>query len=165
LKSTRLNLIAGLVTLTGNYSEVKELAENIFDVNLMKERKTKIEAENVDILLVNTTGSDLLINRVLAFLRELGLKNVKTMNLKNVEQEKTMVVDFTESRYPFSLDEIIKKVPAEKSEEIDEVIKEKIEKNEKSIIIVLGSDIIKNYTYDEISKEESESNLKEEKQD
>lgn len=165
LKSTRFNSIAGLVTRTGNYSEIKELAENIFDVNLMKERKAKIEAENVDILLVNTTENDLLLARVLAFLRELGLKNVKTMNLKNVEQEKTMVVDFTESRYPFSLDEIIKKVPAEKSEKIDEVVKEKIEKNEKSIIIVLGSDIIKNYTYDEISKEESESDLKEEKQD
>lgn len=162
LKSARFysetQAISGLVTRTGNYSEIQDLAENIFDINLLKERKVEIEKEDAEILLVNATENSLLTTRVKIFLKELGMKNVETISVKNFEQKKTMVIDFTESGYPFSLDEIIKKIPAEKVEEIDEDLEEKIEKNEKSIIIILGDDVVGNYTYDEIEKDELENN-------
>lgn len=157
--------MSGLVTRSGNYHEIKELAENIFDINYMKERKVKIEEENVEIILVNTTEDQIILSRVKSFLKTLGLKNVEVLNVYNNEQENTTVIDYTNATNPFSLDEVIKKIPAKKVDEIPENISSvktsiyrvsNIENMDGDFVIILGSDIIKSYGYDEISKDELE---------
>lgn len=160
LRSARLHFngrsMSGLVTRAGNYNEIEELAENIFDINYIKERRAKIEEENVEIILVNMTEDKIVLSRVKSFMKELGLKNVKVVNVYDNEQKITSVIDSTNGNNPFSLDEIIKKIPAEKVDEISEDVLDKVEKYDSDFVIVLGSDIIKSYGYDEISKDELE---------
>lgn len=160
LRSARLYFnsgsMSGLVTRSGNYHEIKELAENIFDINYAKERKTKIEQEEVTITLINTTEDQVVLSRVKTFLKTLGLKNVEVLNVYNNEQETTVVIDYSDSANPFSLDEVIKKIPAKKVDEIPEDISNQIIEIDNDFVIILGNDIIKSYGYDEISKDELE---------
>ncbi|MCK4635886.1 MAG: LCP family protein [Candidatus Moranbacteria bacterium] len=160
LRSTRLyfngHSMSGLITRTGNYSEIKELAENIFDIDYIKERKDKIKEENVEIILINTTEDKIVLSRVKSFLKELGLKNIETVSIYNDEQKITTVIDYSNGNNPFSLDEIIKKIPAEKVDEIPDGLYNEIGNIDGDFVIVLGSDIIKGYGYDEISQNELE---------
>ncbi|MEA3323342.1 MAG: hypothetical protein U9Q12_03910, partial [Patescibacteria group bacterium] len=82
-------------------------------------------------------------------LQVLGFEDITIgKNTKN-NQSTTVVIDTTNGTKPFSLDELIKKLPAQKDKTPQNNYKT-------DFIIILGSDMLDSYTYTEISQEELE---------
>ncbi len=146
--------ISGLTPRTGNYKEIRERAELIFDLQKIAQREKDIHGEEPTITLINTTSDTDLPERVSGLLKKIGFQSITVFsdpkNKKNVPQETTAIVDRTSGSKPFSLDELIKKVPATKgATDIDKKITS-------DFAIMLGNDILNTYTYTEISRDELE---------
>lgn len=103
-----------LVPRVGNFSEVEDLAENIFDLNKLRERRGKIEGEDSKITLINQSTDRQLDVKVRDVLEEnLGFKSVILKpSPRGKTEATTRVYDRTQGQKIFSLDEIIKKIPA-----------------------------------------------------
>lgn len=141
--------ISGLVPRIGSHKEIHERAANIFDLNKIAQRQKDIESESPTITLAYTTGQRSTANRIKNSLSIIGFNNITITSHENDSTEKTVVLDNTRSEKPFSLDELLKKLPAKKSNEANSVY-------ETDFVIVLGDDIVETYRYVEITKEELE---------
>jgi LCP family protein required for cell wall assembly len=140
--------ISGLVPRIGNYKEIRDRAENIFDLNKIAKRQEEISKESPTITIVNATKNNNLIANTQKALYALGFKNIQT-GKKTSNAEKTIIIDTTSGTKPFSLDELIKKLPAQKSDQTSS-------EYDSDFIIILGDDILDSYSYTEISQEELE---------
>lgn len=154
LISTRRGNMSGLAPRTGNYKEIRERADLIFDLQKIAQREKDIADESPTITLINTTTNTELAQRVTSLLGKIGFHDITTYTdpkkKKVATQDQTIIIDRTTGAKPFSLDELIKKVPATKSEsQIDKKITS-------DFVIILGNDILDIYTYAEISREELE---------
>lgn len=146
--------ISGLTPRTGNYKEIRERADLIFDLQKIAQREKDIDNEEPTIALINTTADTNLTGRVSALLQKIGFQKITVFSdpkiKKIVPQETTTVIDRTSGAKPFSLDELIKKVPATKGDAT-------LDKNiTADFAIILGNDILDTYTYTEISRDELE---------
>ena len=142
--------ISGLVPRIGSYKEIRERAENLFDLNKIAQRKKDIQDESpTTITLINASNERPITGRVRNTLHMIGFNDVIIKYEKDIASEKTYVIDNTQSNKPFSLDELLKKLPAEKSSETET-------EYETDFVVVLGNDIVDTYTYTEISQEELE---------
>jgi LCP family protein required for cell wall assembly len=138
-----------LVPRVGNFSEIQEQAANIFDADILKKRKELIFEEKAAIVLINESGDPSLSWKVKNMLSEkMQIKNVEIENSKTtLQREKTIVTDNTASKKLYTLDEIIKKLPAT------------LEKNNPTLndsmkadfAIFLGKDLLDAYNYEEDS--------------
>jgi LCP family protein required for cell wall assembly len=138
-----------LVPRVGNFSEIQEQAANIFDANILKKRKELISEEKADIVLINESGDPSLSWKVKSMLSEkIQIKNVDIENSKTtLQREKTIVTDNTASKKLYTLDEIIKKLPA--------ILEKNNPTSNDSIkadfTIFLGKDLLDAYNYEEDS--------------
>jgi LCP family protein required for cell wall assembly len=149
--------ISGLVPRIGNYKQIREQAQNIFNLNKISQRKAEIVKEEPTITLINATKNYALTNNLKQTLLSLGFSDISVAkNADKSTEEKTLIIDTTHSTKPFSLDELIKKLPAQKSNQTSS-------EYDSDFIIILGNDILDSYSYTEISQEELEDdNLKNE---
>lgn len=150
-----------LVTRVGNYSEIQDLAKNIFNLDEIKRRKEEMEKENANIAIVNKSGDSSLAKKIKSLLEDnLEFKNVSILeNSSEKKIKSSQIEDFTDGRVPFTLDELIKKLPARLSENV--IISESsLDENLKDydLIVIIGSDLIEPYSYEESSMEEMEKN-------
>ncbi|XLQ19768.1 MAG: LCP family protein [Candidatus Moraniibacteriota bacterium] len=143
--------ISGLVPRSGTYAEIQDQAKNLFDLDKIKQRQDEIEDESPTIILINTTSKNVISARVKTALLSLGFDDVIIKSNNYNTQNKTTIIDNTGGIKTFSLDELIKKLPAKK----DTQAKTKYEDTD--FVILLGSDMVDAYTYTEISQEELES--------
>lgn len=145
-----------LVPRIGNYTEIQDLAKNIFDLKILEKRKADITNENPIIGLIDKTGNYTTYSKVEKLLkRGLGFKNIYKLDAKNnFASEKTLILNLSNKK-PFSLDELIKKVPATLSNEKN-LLPEKItdDKKEFDLIIILGENLNQIYHYEEDSIED-----------
>jgi len=142
-----------LVPKVGSYSQVYELAENIFDIEKIQRRKKEFSKEEAAITLINESGDGTLSEKVRRVLSDsLGVKPylIKMATGEKIRQ-KTEVIDNTDGQKIFTLDEIVKTTPASLSQKSE---------TESSIAsdfeLYLGKDLIEIYRYEEVSKEEYE---------
>ena len=147
-----------LVPRAGNYSEIQELAKNIFDLNVLKARQQKIADENAQITLLNASNDFMLPQKIRKFLSQnLNFKNITIIKNESLKQTpSTKIIDLTSGQKPFSLDELTKKIPATLSENSTEknLLPEKIDKSENTdydFIIILGKDLKASHNYQEDS--------------
>jgi len=145
-----------LVPRAGNYSEIQETAKNIFTRNATKDRLLFIENESASIALLNYSGDPKLSGKVRSLLGDLGFSTIHTFAKQTSQNlETTFLLDFTHKKKPYSLDEIIKRVPAQLSQDSYESYLPKPEKSDKyDLILLLGKDIIETYNWEEASWEE-----------
>lgn len=147
-----------LVPRVGNCSEIKETAENIFDLNIIKRKQEEIEKENASIVIINKSGNDNIAKKIPKLLSEnLSFKNITVIRNDNTKQENenmTYAYDLTDGIKPFTLDELVKKLPAEASYKLPEKYKKIIEKSQPEIVVVLGKDLIERYNMEEGSIDE-----------
>lgn len=123
-------------------------------------RQKDIVAEKPSIAIVNRSDNTALPARVTAALQTIGFDTVRHITpprttARNEVQEAattTTIADLTGGEKPFSLDELIKKLPAEKSTEQFDT-----DTYPADFVIVLGTDIIPAYTYTAISQDELEN--------
>lgn len=138
-----------LVPRVGNYSEIQDLAKNIFDQKEISKRQDEIKNEDASIAIINKSGDANLVTKIKKLLSErLGMKNVKIISNEENElaSNSTIATNQNGTSKIFTTDELIKKLPAKLSEENNS--------SEEDITISLGTDLINTYKYDEDSIEE-----------
>ncbi|HBO17185.1 MAG: hypothetical protein UR69_C0002G0160 [Candidatus Moranbacteria bacterium GW2011_GWE2_35_2-] len=147
-----------LVPRVGNYSEIQELAHNIFDLNFIARKKEEIEKEKTTLAIINTTDDSELTNKIVGLLQD-KLSFDKISIIKNSTNQKlssTLIFDNTERLKPFSLDEIAGKLPAIITDNKNAIIKdEKIENYD--FLLMLGTDLIPLYSFEEDSFEDMQN--------
>jgi polyisoprenyl-teichoic acid--peptidoglycan teichoic acid transferase len=145
-----------LVPRMGNFSEVKDLAENIFTLEKIEKRKEEIYREAARIVLVNRSSDRQLGMAVKKMIEEkMAITDAILLSEKNnSEAENTEVIDFTRGEKIFTLDELLKKLPARLAENNDSVVELR---EETDLLIVLGNDLVEPYSYEENSLEELDS--------
>lgn len=145
--------ISGLVPRIGttNYKEIREHANNIFNLKKIEQRMRDIANEQPSISVINASSDSMLGHRVVHALVAIGFTEVsqETDAISDLPRDQTIVIDRTGGEKPFSLDEIIKKVPAKK----DAIDTHDIDTD---FVIILGNDILDAYTYTIISQDEME---------
>ncbi|KKP69239.1 MAG: hypothetical protein UR66_C0001G0121 [Candidatus Moranbacteria bacterium GW2011_GWE1_35_17] len=154
-----------LVPRVGNYTEVQELAKNIFNLKILEKRKEEIKNENPSIALINNTGNSATYSKIeLLLKKKLGFENIKKLNpsiaIDRLKSDysttaNTSIFDLTLGRKPFSLDELIKKIPTSLNTDnsyLSIAIKEDIINYD--LVIILGEDLNDIYRYDEDSLED-----------
>lgn len=139
-----------LVPRVGNFSEIHDLAANIFDLNKIKERQAKFKDEGASIAITNQSGEPALLPKIQLLLREtLGLKTVTIVHeTAATKRDATVVTDNTGGAKLYTLDELLKRIPATLDKNNG------IINTETDFTIFLGSDIVKTYLFDEDSVEE-----------
>ncbi len=138
----------GLMPRTGSYTEIRDLAENVFDVDKIKKRREKVIAEDAKIIIINQSDVPALTARTQKLLtKDLGLTNVSvaTSELLGIENE-TLIIDYSDGKKVFTADEIMRQL--ETKREDHNVYADSIEK-EADIIIVIGSDLEEQILYEE----------------
>ncbi len=140
-----------LVPRVGNYSEIQDAAQNIFNQAEIKKRQVAIAEEAATIEIINQSGDSQLATKVRAMLTEnLGLKKV-TFSATSAPDlaEQTSLQDNTNGLKLFTLDELLKKLPAKLASE-----KVTSENSKAELIIILGKDLIENYKFETDSIED-----------
>lgn len=147
-----------LVPRVGNYSEIQDLASNIFDQNQIKKRQNEIISENASVAIINKSEDLQLSSKIRELLSErLGIKNVRVIQASSEEiSEKTLIHDNTQGGKIFTLDELIKKLPASLADKPATLNSESDGETEQSgdIIVTLGSDIVETHSFEEDSIED-----------
>jgi len=145
-----------LIPRIGNFSEIQELAQNVFDLNKIKRRKEEIAKENANVVVINKSEEAGLVFKIKKLLSEnFGYKNVIVVSdSQKTAEEKTTAYDLTSGSKPFTLDEIVGKLPASASYDFPENYRNAIKNVSADIVVVLGKDIISKYNMDEDSVEE-----------
>ena len=140
-----------LVPRVGNYSEIQELAENIFNLNELKRKREEIAREDARIFIENRSGKPGLTEKIEKVLKEnLNYKNISVSSRPGkMTLEKTIAYDMTDGQKPFTLNELVTKLPAEASYEKGQ-LSEESQKNETiDIFLVLGKDVVEIYDIEE----------------
>ncbi|MFH0969427.1 MAG: LCP family protein [Patescibacteria group bacterium] len=127
-----------LVPRVGNYSEIQDIFENIFDLDSIRRRKAEIEKENASIIIANQSGYPNLPQKIKELLNDkMGIKNVSIeSSVNNKISEKTTVYDNTRGQKLFTLDEIVKKLDAKLNNNYRDIIE-----SESDLVLILGSDL------------------------
>lgn len=146
-----------LVPRVGNYTEIQDLAKNIFDLQILEGRKAAIKNEGPSIALIDNTADYKTYTKVENLLKKkMGFENITKLNLPtDFSTTDTTIFDLTFGKKPFSLDELIKKIPATLNQDNSSLaikIKEEIIKYD--MLIILGKDLDDIYHYDEDSLED-----------
>ncbi len=146
-----------LVPRIGNYTEIQDLAKNIFDLKVLEKRKADIKNENPAIALIDKTGNYTTYTKVKHLLnKRFGFENIEKLNTDtDFSTDITTVFDLSAGKKTFSLDELIKKIPATYNKDNSSLsikLKEDIVKYD--LIIILGKDLNTIYQYDEDSIED-----------
>lgn len=145
-----------LIPRVGNYSEIQDLARNIFDLNKLKRRREEIARENATVALINKSGDNNIAGKIKKMLSEnLVYKNVSIVDDSTKDLENTTIIyDSTSGIKPFSLDELAVKLPAQVSYSLPDKYKKVAEKNPPDITVVIGKDLIEKYNMAEDSIED-----------
>jgi len=155
-----------LIPRVGNYSEIQDLAQNIFDLDIIRRRQAEIKKEEANIAIINQSSDYSLVFKIKNLLeKDLGFK--KAAILKSASDEtrnQSVAIDLTLGEKPFSLDEIIKRLPAKLGNNSESDIMDLSASllpslgkgwNEKyDFIILLGEDLEKIYSFEEDSLED-----------
>jgi LCP family protein required for cell wall assembly len=108
-----------LVPRSGTWEEIRDLADNLFDLSLKQTREENLRKENSHILIASTgaRGADARILR--SFLKEsVGLSSVETILLpKNIPAPESFITERENLATPYALDALLKALPLEKNSE------------------------------------------------
>ncbi|MDD5084136.1 MAG: LCP family protein [Candidatus Moranbacteria bacterium] len=141
-----------LVPRVGNYSEIQDVAANLFDINAIKRRGEAIAAEEASITIINRSSSPSLTYRVKRLLQEnlgSGQVRIATDNSTESAQNDSFIIDNTDREKPFSLDELLKKLPITLKESDGSMTQE--DEPSSDFILILGDKLGKDLDFEEDS--------------
>jgi LCP family protein required for cell wall assembly len=152
LKGSHVAGVSALVPRVGNWSETREVAQNIFNTNEIKRKREEISKENATVVIINKSGNNLVSSRIIKLLKDsFGYKNVVILTDRNKNlEEATFVYDLTNGNSPFTLNELIKKLSAKNSSTLDLAYKNLISNVSADLVLVIGQDLIPHYSMAEL---------------
>lgn len=140
-----------LVPKVGTYSQIHDLAENIFDLEKIERRKQEFSRENASIKIINESGDSNLTEKIKTSVGDaLGIKKYEIQTERSEKtRDESIIADDSMGNKIFTLDELLRIVPAAISVSTDENISTKSD-----FTLYLGKDLLDIYKYEEVSKEE-----------
>ncbi len=141
-----------LVPRVGNYSELQDLAQNIFNQTELKKREQAIADEKASLEIINRSSDNQLASKVRKLLTEnLNLKNVRIGQETNSTTlfSKTTVTDNSNGSKIFTTDELLKKLPAVLATQASNPTNSKAD-----LVITLGEDLVSAYKFETDSIED-----------
>ena len=153
-----------LVPRTGNWSEIQELSENIFQLEQLEKKRVEIQKENARLTILDKSGGFPLSEKIKKFLSsDLNYENISLLVDKNYsEEEKSVIVDLTNGQKPFSLEEIATKLPAAVSYQAPAWMEKILNNQTTDLVVVIGKDLIDSYNKEEGTLEDLEKTRTEE---
>lgn len=145
-----------LVPRVGNYSEVQELAQNIFDLDKLKRKRQAIAEEDANIAIIDRSGEPRLMEKIRKLLSEnLDYKNISILPApdKSLAAD-TVAYDLTNGTKPFTADELVAKLPAKISYSADTAALSLASGKKPDIVVVLGKDLAQRYNGEEATLED-----------
>lgn len=160
-----------LLPRTGDWSQVQELAENIFDLDRLNARRTALKEEAAHVALINESEEPLLGSRIVSLLSEnLGIRHAQVITLPSPDnegvkenerafRETSLLISQNGTAAFYTADEIVKKLSIQVSESktIDSLISlpspsslpslKILEKSD--LVILLGNDLAKKLSFEE----------------
>jgi polyisoprenyl-teichoic acid--peptidoglycan teichoic acid transferase len=154
LKIVHAGQFSTLIPRVGNYSEVQDLAQNIFDLDKLKRTREEIAGENARIAIVNQSGDNSLSEKIRKLLNvNLDYKNVVVVNNFNKSTtDASTVYDATNGTKPFTSNELVTKLPATIS--YSSYSLPAYSGSKFDIVVVLGKDLAAKYNMEEGTLEE-----------
>ena len=135
-----------LLPRTGNYEEIRDVAKNIFDLEVIERKKHEVISENAYVAIVNETGIKDFDRKLKNLLDKLGYetklaqpvsKKSGSSFAKNAKE--TTVYDLSEGIKPFSLENMSKKLGAKISIYLPEDLSDTCGKVD--LCLIAGTDI------------------------
>ncbi len=162
-KTTPVGTVVGLTPRSGDWDEINEYAKEIFSLEKITLRRDAIVAEDPLVLIRNASGQKIIGDRVQKLLKGIGFTNVEIQTVRSTELVSS-VSDFTGGQKPFSLNEIISRITSNQRKPSDDLLdlhpQSSNNKTKEAILVILGKDLIKTYTYEEASRELVEKDYK-----
>jgi LCP family protein required for cell wall assembly len=147
-----------LIPRTGNYDEVKDIAENIFDLELLERKEKEIENEKARATIVNASGSAGFDKKLAGLLEKMGYDAKAAATGKKISVPMTdvrsKIFDISKTK-PFSLEDLSKKLNAEVSQNMS--VSFSFQCQNSDLCIIAGTDLIGRLDYEEGTIEELES--------
>lgn len=142
-----------LVPRVGNYSEIRDYAENVFDLRRLERRREEIARENASVIVINQSDAPSLAQRVRHVLADdLNFAHVLIFPSDQGVRRRslTAVIDRSGGTFPFTVDELLKRLPAQRATDDGAIL----QVDDADIIVFLGNDIVPKYVYAEDSVED-----------
>lgn len=130
-----------LVPRIGSWSEIHDVAENIFRLDALKERQAKVTAENAAVAILYGKSDSTLAQKLGRLIRDgMSLGSVDLVPLGALENrpERSIITDRSGLRKPFSLDELLKRFSLER---VDSLAYAVSATRDPDLIIVIGDDM------------------------
>lgn len=140
-----------LVPRVGNWSEINDVSENIFQLDALKIRRKQIAEEQAKIIIVSATENITAAEKMKRLISEMGFSEVSiTLSpaLKN-NLKQSMIVDRSELKKPFSLDELMKKFTLKQEVALPPELSFVTIPDASDFAIVIGSDLADKLSFDE----------------
>jgi len=148
-----------LAPRSGSFEEITDLAKNIFDLSSLKKRHANIQEENARVTLISY-GNARIAEKIQRLLLDLGFGKVSIFyeDASRGIPEKSILLDESNRSKPYSLDEIIKVIPADYSVS-SQITPELPDSFSQDIILLLGKDSHERHGWEEVSVEEWQSEI------
>jgi hypothetical protein len=145
-----------LVPRVGNWNEIRDLAAHLFDLNAIRRRQEEMKKEDASVAVINLSDNANLSGKIRRLLQEnLGFGDVAVLPPSAASdaslQEESVVIDQTDRKKPFTLDEILKKLPVTREEPASFKLPAQV--LESDFVIVLGKNM-RNLDFEEDSLED-----------
>jgi len=101
-----------LIPRIGNYDEVRDIAQNMFDLDLISRKKQEVANENASITIINESGVNGFDGKLKTLLDKFGYQTKISQNKNKVSAKKTIIYDVSNGLKPFSLEDLSKKLGA-----------------------------------------------------
>ncbi|MDP3957412.1 MAG: LCP family protein [bacterium] len=142
-----------LVPRVGNWSEVRDLAENIFRLDTLATRHRHIVDEQPTLTVLSLPEDAAATRKIKQLaMEEMGFADVSLISLKPLETglKESMIRDRSGLSKPFSLDELIKKFSLKKADVFPFSLPPEITSD---FVIVVGSDLAETLSFEEDAPE------------
>lgn len=142
-----------LIPRAKNYSQVHELSENIFELDMLERKKSEIEKENAKITVA--IRKDQSKYKIRDIFKKLGHDNLIIKNDNAIAEnctEQTLIYDNSESSKVFTLDDILDKFDAR-------IVDRKDENFDGDILICLSDESEQHFEKQNSSQDDENQNL------
>lgn len=138
-----------LVPRVGNWSEIRDLAENIFRLDALAARRDHIRDEQPTLTILSLPGDAVAARKMKRLAtEEMGFSEVSLVSMQSLENrpEESMIRDRSGLSKPFSLDELIKKFSLKKVDVFPLSLSPEVTSD---FGIVVGSDLAETLSFEE----------------
>ncbi len=142
-----------LVPRTGTFEEIQELSKNIFEYSFLEKRQENIQKEQATITLVYFEDL-LVVEKIRKLLLDLGFSSVTLEKITSLQETPQTSLAFEKNTLskPYSLDEILKVLPATKNTSPQGQIASSAD-----ITVLIGKDTLSRHSWEEASLQDLEA--------